>query len=222
MNILKQLLVSLYLTFVTAISPVALPTPTPTSIPVQSSSPVPSPTPFPTPTAIPSPTPTPLSRAWTHENCDFSQVSKLPPDLPGSNDPASTESWKNFAKTMNDQNEINKNDPNFKCPPLWVRKENSRKSQNRMITMPTPKPTGFGTASNYNQIGDTLYGSDGSSYRQLDNTMMGNNGTSYNTNGTFSYGSDGTTYIRNDNALYGNNGTNCIQIGSSWSCSGGQ
>ncbi len=78
---------------------------------------------------------------------------------------------------------------------------------------PTAKPSGFGTASSYNQVGNRLYGSDGTSYSQLGNTTMGNNGTIYHSVGNQTYGSDGTSYNHVGNFTYGSNGTTCYHTG---------
>lgn len=55
------------------------------------------------------------------------------------------------------------------------------------------------TAQNYNRIGNTTYGSNGTTYQQIGNTT---------------YSSSGNTYQQIGNTTYGSNGTNAQQIGN--------
>lgn len=44
----------------------------------------------------------------------------------------------------------------------------------------------------YNQLGDTMYGSDGSTFRRFGDTIYGDDGVTYNQSGDTFYGSDGS------------------------------
>jgi hypothetical protein len=56
----------------------------------------------------------------------------------------------------------------------------------------------------YNQVGNSIYGSDGSSYNTVGNTTYDNHGNSWNKVGNTIYGSDGTTCNKVGNSLYCN------------------
>ncbi len=62
-----------------------------------------------------------------------------------------------------------------------------------------------GTVS-YTEIGNTVFGSDGSSYTKIGGTVFGNDGTSYTNIGGTTFGSDGSS---------------CTEIGSTTFCHGG-
>jgi len=66
----------------------------------------------------------------------------------------------------------------------------------------------------YNQIGNTIYGSDGSRMSKVGNTYYTNDGTRYSRIRNTIYGSDGSRISKVGNTYYSNNGTRYSQIGN--------
>ena len=110
---------------------------------------------------------------------------------------------------------------------------NSYSIYNSTEPTPTPEIAVHGNASSYNQIGNTVFGSDGSTYQRIGNTVFGNDGSTYQKigNTTFSndgesyqdignttFGSDGSTYQQIGNTTFGSDGTTCQKIGSTTFC----
>lgn len=117
-------------------------------------------------------------------------------------------------------------------------KDNTVPKENIFVpthTSPTPIPeeNTYGSASTYQHIGSTTFGSDGSTYQKIGNTTFGSDGSSYQKigNSTFvndgssyqkigntTFGSDGTTYQTIGNTTFGSNGSSCSRIGNSTFC----
>ena len=70
--------------------------------------------------------------------------------------------------------------------------------------------------SSYRQVGNTVYGSDGSSYRQIGNTTYSSDGSSFRQIGNTTYGSDGSSYRQIGNTTYGSDGSSMRQIGNTY------
>ena len=56
----------------------------------------------------------------------------------------------------------------------------------------------------YTQLGNTIYGSNGTTLTRLGNTTYSNSGTSYTRLGNTVTGSNGSTYTRLGNTIYAN------------------
>lgn len=76
--------------------------------------------------------------------------------------------------------------------------------------------------TSYQSIGNTTFGSDGSSYQHIGNTTFGNDGHSYQQIGDMTFGSDGSSAQRIGNTTFINDGRgntqSCQQIGSTTFC----
>ncbi|MDC0162008.1 hypothetical protein OAI87_00235 [Paracoccaceae bacterium] len=90
-----------------------------------------------------------------------------------------------------------------------------------------------GSATTYETIGKTIYGSDGSTHQIIGNTifssdgtthqMIGNNifssdGTTHQTIGNTTFSSDGTTHQTIGNTTFSSDGTTCQTIGTQMFC----
>jgi hypothetical protein len=66
----------------------------------------------------------------------------------------------------------------------------------------------------YNQLVDSLFGSDGTSYSIIgDTTIYDNHGNSWDTIGDTTYGNDGSIYDRVGDTVFDNSGNTWNQIG---------
>ncbi len=69
-------------------------------------------------------------------------------------------------------------------------------------------------SSNYTQIGNTLFGSDGSNYTRIGNTTFGSDGSNYTEIGNTLFGNDGTSYTQIGDTVFGSDGSSSTKIGN--------